>query len=142
MFFLGFASKKYDQTDSRAPKCLPRVMYIVNSYLYLGFLAFIETPLTLLYISHQSKVRNIIWKVRINRFLPYIWRKGGVSMLVSKYSRYTYCPSPSLSLSPCAAVSHMWLLLPGEKVQKSGTHKPCCMFLSDHPKCSAVRNGI
>jgi hypothetical protein len=34
IFFLGFASKKYDQTDSRAPKCLPRVtktvMYIVN----------------------------------------------------------------------------------------------------------------
>jgi hypothetical protein len=35
IFFLGFASKKYDQTDSRAPKCLPRVtktvMYIVNT---------------------------------------------------------------------------------------------------------------
>jgi hypothetical protein len=34
IFFLGFASKKYDQTDSRAPKCLPRVTktvtYIVN----------------------------------------------------------------------------------------------------------------
>jgi uncharacterized membrane protein required for colicin V production len=34
IFFLGFASKKYDQTDSRAPKCLPRVtktvMYIVK----------------------------------------------------------------------------------------------------------------
>jgi hypothetical protein len=34
IFFLGFASKKYDQTDSRAPKCLPRitktVMYIVS----------------------------------------------------------------------------------------------------------------
>jgi hypothetical protein len=33
IFILGFASKKYDQTDSRAPKCLPRitqtVMYIV-----------------------------------------------------------------------------------------------------------------
>jgi hypothetical protein len=32
--FLGFASKKYYQTDSRAPKCLPRVtktvMYIAN----------------------------------------------------------------------------------------------------------------
>jgi hypothetical protein len=37
IFFLGFASKKYDQTDSCAPKCLPRltktVMYIVISYL-------------------------------------------------------------------------------------------------------------
>jgi hypothetical protein len=36
IFFLGFASKKYDQTDSRAPKCLPRVtktvMYIVNTF--------------------------------------------------------------------------------------------------------------
>jgi hypothetical protein len=34
IFFLGFASKKYDQTDSRAPKCLPRVtktvMYMVS----------------------------------------------------------------------------------------------------------------
>jgi hypothetical protein len=34
IFFLGFASKKYDQTDSRAPKSLPRViktvMYIVK----------------------------------------------------------------------------------------------------------------
>jgi hypothetical protein len=40
IFFLGFASKKYDQTDSRAPKCLPRVtktvMYIVNMALILG----------------------------------------------------------------------------------------------------------
>jgi hypothetical protein len=25
IFFLVYASKKYDQTDSRAPKCLPRV---------------------------------------------------------------------------------------------------------------------
>jgi hypothetical protein len=37
IFFLGFASKKYDQTDSRAPKCLPRVtktvMYIVKSWI-------------------------------------------------------------------------------------------------------------
>jgi hypothetical protein len=36
IFFLGFASKKYDQTDSRAPKCLPRitktVMYIVSIF--------------------------------------------------------------------------------------------------------------
>jgi hypothetical protein len=34
IFFLLYASKKYDQTDSCAPKCLPRVtktvMYIVN----------------------------------------------------------------------------------------------------------------
>jgi hypothetical protein len=34
IFFLAFASKKYDQTDSRAPKCVARVtkivMYIVN----------------------------------------------------------------------------------------------------------------
>jgi hypothetical protein len=34
IFFLGFASKKYDQTDFRAPKCLPwvteTVMYIVK----------------------------------------------------------------------------------------------------------------
>jgi hypothetical protein len=34
IFFLGFTSKKYDQTDSRAPKCLLRitktVMYIVK----------------------------------------------------------------------------------------------------------------
>jgi hypothetical protein len=38
IFFVGFASKKYDQTDSRAPKCLPRVtktvMYIVKERPY------------------------------------------------------------------------------------------------------------
>jgi hypothetical protein len=41
IFFLGFASKKYDQTDSRAPKCLPRVtktvMYIVKTKNYRTF---------------------------------------------------------------------------------------------------------
>jgi hypothetical protein len=42
IFFLGFASKKYDQTDSRAPKCLPRVtktvMYIVKSCFSQAFI--------------------------------------------------------------------------------------------------------
>jgi hypothetical protein len=36
IFFLVYASKKYDQTDSCAPKCLPRVtkkvMYIVSRW--------------------------------------------------------------------------------------------------------------
>jgi hypothetical protein len=48
LFFLGFASKKYDQTDSRAPKCLPRVtktvMYIVKLVSYLILLEKLSFP--------------------------------------------------------------------------------------------------
>jgi hypothetical protein len=44
IFFLGFASKKYDQTNSCAPKCLPRVtktvMYIVNMIFYIIIIIF------------------------------------------------------------------------------------------------------